>query len=96
MLGDREKFILHFCCMITIARLTGLGKDDKLIAKMIDEIRQNRCRSIAPEDMNELLSAINEEMVSGRIMFKHLMDDTIWSMTGKTSGYPHDDWRDMK
>jgi len=92
LLSDREKFVLHFCCMATITRLTGLGKEDKLMNKMIEEIRQNRCRSIAPEDMNDLLTAINEEMVSGRIMFKHLMDDTMWSLTGKRPN----DWSDMK
>jgi len=95
LLSDREKFVLHFCCMATITRLTGLGKNDKLMNKMIEEIRKNRCRSIAPEDMNDLLTEVNEEMVSGRIMFKHLMDDEIWSMTGKRPN-SNPDWRDMK
>ena len=81
--------------MATITRLTGLGKNDKLMNKMIEEIRKNRCRSIAPEDMNHLLTEVNEEMVSGRIMFKHLMDDEIWSMTGKRPT-SNPDWRDMK
>ena len=41
MLSDREKLILHFCCTVTIARLTGVNKPDKLIEKMIEDIRRN-------------------------------------------------------
>lgn len=89
--------------MVTIARLTGLGKDDKLMNHMIDEIRKNRCRKIEPKDMNDILKEINEEMVSGRIMFKHLMEDTIWSATGerpmdqgKKLSQKGNDWSDLK
>ena len=94
MLSDREKMILHFSCMITIARLTGVRKPDKLIEKMIDDVRRNRCRSIAPEDMEDLLAEINEEMAGGKVMFKELMSETLWSMTGERPDKR--DWSDMK
>ena len=94
MLSDREKMILHFSCMITIARLTGVRKPDKLIEKMIEDVRRNRCRSIAPEDMEDLLAEINEEMAGGKVMFKELMNETVWSMTGERPDKR--DWSDMK
>ena len=94
MLSDREKMILHFSCMITIARLTGVDKPDKLIEKMIEQVRRNRCRSIAPEDMEDLLAEINEEMAGGKVMFKELMSETLWSMTGERPDKR--DWSDMK
>ena len=88
--------ILHFSCMITIARLTGVRKPDKLIEKMIEEVRRNRCRSIAPEDMEDLIAEIDEEMVSGKVLFKELMNETVWSMTGQRPDERPKDWRDMK
>ncbi len=96
MLSDKEKMILHFSCMITIARLTGVRKPDKLIEKMIEEVRRNRCRSIAPEDMEDLIAEIDEEMVSGKVLFKELMNETVWSMTGQRPDERPKDWRDMK
>ena len=96
MLSDKEKMILHFRCMITIARLTGVRKPDKLIEKMIEEVRRNRCRSIAPEDMEDLIAEIDEEMVSGKVLFKELMNETVWSMTGQRPDERPKDWRDMK
>ena len=96
MLSDKEKMILHFSCMITIARLTGVRKPDKLIEKMIEEVRRNRCRSIAPEDMEDLIAEIDEEMVSGKVLIKELMNETVWSMTGQRPDERPKDWRDMK
>ena len=95
MLSDREKFILHFVAMITIARITKMPRSDKLIHKMIEDVRRNRCRSIAPEDVHELLEEINEELVSGKLMLKHVMEDTIWSMTGERPN-KNTNWNDMK
>ncbi len=95
MLSDREKLILHFCCMATIARLTGVNKPDKLIEKMIEDIRRSRCRSIAPEDVEDILEEVNEEMISGKLMFQHLMEDTVWSMTGERPN-KNTNWRDMR
>ena len=95
MLSDREKFVLHFAAMITIARITEMPCSDKLIHKMIEDVRRNRCRSIAPEDVRELLEEINEELVSGKLMLKHVMEDTIWSMTGERPN-KNTNWDDMK
>ena len=95
MLSDREKLILHFCCMITIAKLSGTKISNYLMSKMIEDVRRSRCRSIAPEDMKDLLEEINEEMLSGKFMFQHLMEDTVWSMTGERPN-KNTNWRDMR
>ena len=94
-LTDREKFILHFVSMITIAKLSGITHPNHLIAEMIEDVRRSRCRSISPEDMKDLLEEINEEMVSGKLMFHHLMEDTEWSMTGERPN-KNTNWRDMR
>ena len=83
MLSDREKLILHFCCMMTTAKLSGMEHSDRLMEKMINDVIRNRCRSLAPEDVEAILEEVNEEMICGKIMFQHLMEDTKWSMTGK-------------
>ena len=95
MLSDREKLILHFCCMTPIARLTGVEHRNHLMIKMIEDVRQHRCRSIALEDVHDLLEEVNEEMVSGKIMFQHLTDDVRWSMTGERPN-KNTNWRDMR
>ena len=95
MLSDREKMILHFCCSMTIAKMSGIEHRDRIIGKMIEDIRRERCRSLAPEDIEDLLREINEEMVSGRSMFQHLIGDTIWSMTGERPN-KNTNWSDMK
>ena len=94
-LTDREKFILHFVSMITISKLSGIAHPNHLIAKMIEDVRRSRCRSISPEDIKDLLEEINEEMVSGKLMFHHLMEDTEWSMTGERPN-KNTNWRDMR
>ena len=90
MLNDRERMILHFCCTITISKLTGVPHGDAVVEKMIKDIRKERCRGLSEEEVISLLDEINEEMLGGRNMFnylideeKHLTDDEIWSMTGE-------------
>jgi len=95
MLSDREKLILHFCCSITIARLSGIAHPNHLIAKMIEDVRRSRCRSIAPEDMEDLLEEINEEMIAGKILFQYMTDEVKWSMTGERPN-KNTNWRDMR
>ena len=75
----------------------GTGRDhrDSLMVKMIEDVRRSRCRSISPEDMKDILEEINEEMVSGKLMFQHLMEDTKWSMTGERPN-KNTNWRDMR
>ena len=95
MLTDREKMILHFCCMITIAKMTNMPNYKQMLETMVKDIRKNRCRSLSNNDGAELLEDVNEEMVCGRIMFQHLIGDTMWSMTGERPN-KNTDWRDMR
>ena len=95
MLTDREKLILHFCCMITIAKMTGMPNYKDILHTMVEDIRKNRCRSLSNDDVADLLDEVNEEMVCGRIMFQHLIGDTMWSMTGERPN-KNTDWRDMR
>ena len=95
MLSDREKLILHFCCMVTTAKLSGMEHRDRLMEKMINDVIRNRCRSLATEDVEAILGEVNEEMISGKVMFQHLMEDTKWSMTGERPN-KNTNWRDMR
>ena len=95
MLSDREKLILHFCCMVTTAKLSGMEHRDRLMEKMINDVIRNRCRSLATEDVAGILEEVNEEMISGKVMFQHLMEDTKWSMTGERPN-KNTNWRDMR
>ena len=94
MLNDREKMVLHFCCTITIAKVTGIPHRNVIVEKMIEDIRKNRCRSLSDGEIASLLEDINEEMLAGKNMFsylideeqdesKHLTDEEIWSRTGE-------------
>ena len=95
MLTDREKMILHFVCMITIAKITGMPNYKETLETMVKDIRKNRCRSLNDDDIAVLLEEVNEEMICGRIMFQHLIGDTMWSMTGELPN-KNTDWRDMR
>ena len=95
MLSDKEKLILHFVSTLTIARMTNVENPDPLMNKMIDDLLRHRCRSIAPEDVQDILDEINEEMLAGGIMFKELMEEEIWSMTGERPN-KNTNWSDMK
>ena len=95
MLSDREKLILHFCCMVTTAKLSGMEHRDRLMEKMINDVIRNRCRSLATEDVADILEEVNEEMISGKGMFQHLMEDAKWSMTGERPN-KNTNWRDMR
>ena len=95
MLTDREKLILHFVCMITIAKMTNMPNYKETLETMVKDIRKNRCRSLNDDDIAVLLEEVNEEMICGRIMFQHLIGDTMWSMTGERPN-KNIDWRDMR
>jgi hypothetical protein len=62
---------------------------------MIEDVRRSRCRSIAPEDMEDLLEEINEEMIAGKILFQYMTDEVKWSMTGERPN-KNTNWRDMR
>ena len=95
MLSDREKLVLHFCCSMTIAKMTGVADHKAIIENVIQDVRKNRCRSLSEEDVVNLLDEVNEEMVGGRVLFQHLTDDLAWSMTGKRPN-KHTNWKDMR
>ena len=94
-LTDREKMVLHFCCSMTIAKMTGVANHKAIIEKMVENIRINRCRSLSEEDVVELLDEVNEEMLAGKILFQHLIDDTTWKMTGERQN-KNTNWSDMR
>jgi len=95
VLSDREKLVLHFCCTMTIAKMTGVTGRTEIIENVIQDVRKNRCRSLSEEDVVELLGEVEEEMVGGRVLFQHLTDDLAWSMTGKRPN-KHTNWKDMR
>ena len=95
MLSDREKLILHFVSMMTVARLSDMKHRNHLMSKMIEDVRRSRCRSLAPEDIVDILEEVNEEMISGKVMFQYLTDDTVWSMTGERPN-KNTNWSDMR
>ena len=95
MLSDREILKLHLSSMLTTAKLSGMEHRDHLMEKMINDVIRNRCRSLAPEDVKAILEEVNEEMISGKVMFQHLTDDTVWSMTGERPN-KNTNWRDLR
>ena len=95
MLSDREKLVLHFCCSMTIAKMTGVADHKAIIENVIQDVRKNRCRSLSEEDVVELLGEVEEEMVGGRVLFQHLTDDLAWSMTGERPN-KNTNWKDMR
>ena len=68
MLSDREKFILHF-----VAFISSPDVSDPLISKIMYEVTHSRCRSIAPEDVMDIIEEINEEIAVGKAMFEQVM-----------------------
>ena len=94
-LTDREKMVLHFCCSMTIAKMTGVADHKAIIENVIQDVMKNRCRSLSEEDVVNLLDEVNEEMVGGRVLFQHLTDDHVWSMTGERPN-KNTNWKDMR
>ena len=91
MLSDREKLVLHFCCSMTIAKMTGVADHKAIIENVIQDVRKNRCRSLSEEDVASLLDEVSEEMVGGRNMFKFLVEETIADAEGSPAK-----WEDLK
>ena len=73
-LTDREKLILHFCCLVTLAKVKGMGDRPGMMEKMVEDVRENRCRSLSHDDVANLLEQVNDEMIAGQIMMKDLME----------------------
>ena len=95
MLSDREKLILHFVSMITIAKMTNVHNHKQVLETMIEDVRKNRCRSIAPEDVVDIVEEINEELLAGKIMFEQRIGDLKWSLTGERPN-KNTNWEDMR
>ena len=95
MLSDKERLILHFVSMMSIARVSGIECPDQFINNMIEDVRRNRCRSLTPEDVENILEEISEEMLAGDIMFREQMANTTWSMTGERPN-KNTNWSDMR
>ena len=87
--------VLHFCCSMTIAKMTGVANQKVLIEKMVQDIRKNRCRSLSEKDVVGLLDEVAEEMEGGRNMFKFLIDETIADAKGDIPPPIHR-WEDLK
>ena len=90
MLSDKEKFILHFVAFISSADVR-----DPVIAKMMQQVTASRCRSIAPEDVMDIVEEINEELLLGKALFEHKVADLKWSRTGERPN-KNTNWRDMR
>ena len=90
MLSDREKLILHFVAFISSSDI-----DDPVMAKMMQKVTASRCRSIAPEDVMDIVEEINEELLLGKALFKQMVADQKWSMTGERPN-KNTNWRDMR
>ena len=67
MLSDREKLILHFVAFISSSDI-----DDPVMAKMMQKVTASRCRSIAAEDVMDIVEEINEELLLGKILFEQM------------------------
>jgi len=90
MLSDREKLILHFVSVITIAKMTNMPNYEQMLETMIEEVRKNRCRSLNDDDIAVLLEEVNEEMVCG---IEHHMNkqftDALCTMLKHPRKCPH-------
>ena len=89
MLTDKEKLILHY-----VAFCSSRDVNDHLMGKMVSDVIHSRCRSIAPEDAHDIIAEINEELLSGKILFEELLGDLKWSMTGERPN--RNNWKDMR
>jgi hypothetical protein len=67
----------------------------KTMQKIMYDVILSRCRSIAPEDVEDMLAEINEEVLVGKIMFDELVGDLKWSMTRERPN-KNTNWRDMR
>ena len=77
MLNERERWLVHYCCMATIAKVTGLPNPEDVISQILFDVRKERCRSLTDEQVIELLDETNEEMISGRNLFNYLIDEVV-------------------
>jgi len=74
---------------------TGRENHDAIINGMIEDVRRSRCRSIAPEDVADIIDEVNEEFFAGEMMFKEMFEEVTWNMTGERPN-KNTNWRDMR
>ena len=90
MLSDREKLILHFVAFISSSEL-----NDPVMAKMMQEVTASRCRSIAPEDVMDIVEEINEELLLGKALFEQMVADLKWRNDRRTTK-KNTNWENMR
>ena len=90
MLSDREKLILHFVAFISSSDI-----DDPVMAKMMQKVTASRCRSIAPEDVMDIVEEINEELLLGKALYEQRVWDLKWRNDRRTTK-KNTNWADMK
>ena len=95
MLSDREKLILHFVSMMTIAKMTNVHNHKQVLKTMIEDVRKNRCRSIAPEDVVDIVEEINEELLLGKALYEQRVWDLKWRNDRRTTK-KNTNWTDMR
>ena len=97
MLSDREKLILHSVAFFPeVVKLSYMEKDRaKTMQKIMYDVILSRCRSIAPEDVMDIVEEINEELLLGKALFKQMVADLKWSRTGERPN-KNTNWRNMR
>ena len=90
MLSDREKLILHFVAFISSSDI-----DDPVMAKMMQKVTASRCRSIAPEDVMDIVEEINEELLLGKALYEQRVWDLKWRNDRRTTK-KNTNWTDMR
>ena len=90
MLSDREKLILHFVAFISSPEFS----DDRMKKIMFDVMR-SRCRSIAPEDVMDIVEEINEELLLGKALYEQRVWDLKWRNDRRTTK-KNTNWKNMR
>ena len=90
MLSDREKLILHFVSFISSSDI-----DDPVMAKMMQKVTASRCRSIAPEDVMDIVEEINEELLLGNALLEQRVWDLKWRNDRRTTK-KNTNWKNMR
>ena len=90
MLSDREKLILHF-----VAFISSTDIDDPVMAKMMQKVTASRCRSIAPEDVMDIVEEINEELLLGKALYEQRVWDLKWRNDRRTTK-KNTNWENMR
>lgn len=77
VLTDKEKWLIHFCCMTTIGKITGLPKIKEVVKAMMSQVVKERCRGLTPEDEQQLFEDVIEELTAGGNLFRYLTDEML-------------------